>query len=170
MALTDDLFHLATPEALVLDGANGVSGQPRRDFPDAAPATALALTVAVLAAVVLRSRWGRSLLPGALLLTALPGAWCVLVTRADAPPARGALAATVSSSLAEVQASAPWPHGAVRVAHEDDDVLFPLGRYALPSRPEVAAPAVTLELRGASLGVRCAPAPRPGHVVCGAAP
>lgn len=169
MAPPADSFALARAEAILLDGANSVSGQPRAGFPGAV-ASSLAAVVAVV--VVLwwlrgqrRGRW----LAGLALAAALPGAWCVLVSRADAPLARPAMARRVETALATLEAVAPWPGTPVAIVHEDDDVLFPLGRYAWPARPAVTS-AVRVELRGGSLDVQCAPDVVRGTVVCGGAP
>jgi hypothetical protein len=55
------------------------------------------------------------------------------------------------------------------VVREDDDVLFPVGRYVLPSRPPVDA-GVLLELRGPSLVTACRTDEGNGHRVCGSGP
>lgn len=156
----DDSFPLASPEAIVLDGANGVGGAPRRGFPDAGLTSAISVA-AVVAAVFLLRR-SQKALAIALLLAAVPGALCVLLLRADAPLSRPALAREVSEAIQRVKARAPWP-GVVEVTHEDDDVLFPIGRYAVPSRPPAAPGALQLELRGDGLDVTCVGSPT---VVC----
>ena len=59
-----------------------------------------------------------------------------------------------------------WPEP-VAVVRDDDDVLFPLGRYAIPTRTALDAGVHTIELRGTRLSVTCrgyAP------IICGDAP
>lgn len=109
------------------------------------------------------------LLAGLLTLGALPGLWQVLTQRADAPPSRGELAGEVREAVAAVQAEVGWPRTRARVVREDDDVLFPVGRYALPSRPPLDA-GVLLELRGPSLRAACRTEEATGHRVCGSGP
>ncbi len=162
MAAPDDSFPLAKPEAVVLDGANGVSGAPRKGFPDAALSSALAIGALVAALLLLRR--ARPAVAVALLLAAVPGAICVLALRADAPLRRPALARSVEQAVDRVRAAAPWPGATVDVVAEDDDVVFPIGRYAVPARPPAPAGAVQLELRGDGLDVTCAA--DAGHTVC----
>lgn len=150
---------------MLLDGANSVSGQSRAAFPAAPLSTALAL-VAFAAALVLLRRGRRRAVALVLLAALAPGAVWVLALRADAPHRRGELARSVASAVARVQRAAPWPGAPVEVAHEDDDVLFPIGRYALPSRPPAPA-AGQLELRGTSLSFDCV-AGAGRTTVCGA--
>lgn len=128
---------------------------------------ALALALGVLR-TRLHTRRG-PLLAGLLLLGALPGLWQVLTQRADAPASRGALAGEVREAVAAVQAEVGWPATRARVVREDDDVLFPVGRYALPSRPPLDA-GVQLELRGPSLQAACFTEAATGHRVCGSGP
>jgi hypothetical protein len=168
LAAPDDTFALARAESILLDGANSVSGQPRQGFPGASLSSGVAVVMLVAALVLLRRRRPRWLLAVLLLAAAVPGAVCVLTLRGDAPHRRGALAATLTTTLARVEQAAPWPGPPVQVVHEDDDVLFPLGRYALPARPPPSTPATQLELRGGVLDVACATAGE--RVVCGAAP
>jgi hypothetical protein len=122
---------------------------------------------ALLTLALLRKR--ARLVLGVLVVSALPGLAWVALLRADAPAERGSLARDITATLSELQRQAPWPHGSVQVVREDDDVLFPLGRYALPSRLERPA-TVQLELRGAQLGPHCAVDPLTHHLVCGAGP
>ncbi|MBL8955155.1 MAG: hypothetical protein JNK82_30540 [Myxococcaceae bacterium] len=157
-------FPLGSPEAIVLDGANGVGGAPRRGFPDAGLSSALAIAALAVAVVLLRR--SRPAVAVALLLAAVPGAICVLVLRADAPLKRPALAREVSEAIEDVHTAAPWPETAVAVVAEDDDVLFPVGRYAIPARPPPAAGAVRLELRGDGLDVECTTDAGTAVVVC----
>lgn len=163
-------FALARAEAILLDGANSVSGQPRAGFPSAVTSSAVAVVTVLVVFAWLRDRRPRWLLAATAILAALPGAWCVVALRADAPLARPAMAARVETTLATLEAVAPWPGAPVAIVHEDDDVLFPLGRYAWPTRPAVTAPSTRLELRGGSLDVQCAPDQVRGTVVCGGAP
>lgn len=169
MAPPADSFALARAEAILLDGANSVSGQPRAQFPAAVVSSAIALAALVLVLAWLRGRRPGWVLAGVAVAAALPGAWCVLALRGDAPLTRPAMAAKVETALATLEAVAPWPGTPVAIVHEDDDVLFPLGRYAWPARPAVTS-AVRVELRGGSLDVQCAPDAVRGAVVCGGAP
>jgi hypothetical protein len=154
VATTNDPFALDSAERIVLDGANGINGAPRQHFPDGGLFSLVSVVVVVLTVGALKRRFA-SLVPLLLALAALPGLVGLLVLRADAPASRGALAARVSQTLGQLEAQAPWPQTPVHVGYEDDDVLFPLGRYAWPSRPEGASGAVELELRGDSLDVVC---------------
>jgi hypothetical protein len=163
---SNDPFALATGEAIVLDGPNGVSGAPRQHFPDAAWSGGLGALALVMALLAARGRRGRLLLAGCLGLAALPGLYAVLVLRGDAPAQRGRLATTLTTALAQLQPHTGWPSLPATVTREDDDVLFPLLRYAMPTRP--AGGATTLEVRGGSLEARCEPVD--GGVVCGAGP
>jgi len=63
-----------------------------------------------------------------------------------------------------------WPRTSAQVVREDDDVLFPVGRYALPSRPPLGDAGVHLELRGPSLAPDCRTDEASGHRVCGSGP
>ncbi len=154
----------------MLDGANGVTSAPRHGFPDAGGAVALGLA-AVVALVVARwagprARWG---VVAAVIAACVPGALQVLVWRADAPANRSALTAHIVGTLGEIDQRVHWPTTPVHVAVEDDDVLFPLGRYAVPTRRSSAGPGVLeLELRGAVLQAHCVE--RDARVVCGATP
>jgi hypothetical protein len=165
----DEGAPLCTAESVLLDGANSATGAPRAHFPSAPLALGLS-AVAVVAAVVLLRRQAFKALSAALVLAAVPGALAVLGWRADAPLRRPALAAAVREELELLKRSAPWPDGGVVVLREDDDVLFPLARYAMPSRPVPAAPAVQLELRGAVLRSACVDDAASGHRVCGVGP
>ncbi|MBK7864890.1 MAG: hypothetical protein IPJ65_41095 [Archangiaceae bacterium] len=162
-----DALVLGTPESIVLDGANAVMGDPRAHFPRAGLSLGLSAAMLVLGVLFLRRRprWLALLLAASM----LPGLWQVVAVRADAVPHRGELARAVRRTLDDVQAKAPWP-GPVRVVREDDDVLFPLVRYAVPTRPPVSGPAVELEVRAGPLGAPCGLDPVSGHLVCGAGP
>lgn len=152
---------LVTSESILIDGANGVTSAPRAHFPHAGIFIAIALVVAVIFRVVKRPR----ILFALLAAGALPGAVHVLVLRGDAPLRRGGMAEAVRVTLRDLQNRVPWPGSKVSVVREDDDVLFPLGRYALPSRN--TGP-VELELRSGVLGQVCrAEAQR---VICGGGP
>lgn len=166
MPLLDDSLTLSTPEAIVLDGANGVLAEPRQHFPHATLFSVVAL--GALAGALLWQRRGarRSALAALLLAAAVPGAVGVLVLRGDAPARRDELADEVEAAVEEIEARAPWP-GPVAVVRETDDVRFPLGRYALPTRARPATPAVELELVGSKLDTDCEPNPATRHVVCG---
>ena len=113
-----------------------------------------------------RLRARRSVLAVLLLAAAVPGAIGVLVWRGDAPARRDELAEEVQEAVEEIETRAPWP-GPVAVVRETDDVRFPLGRYALPTRSTPATPSVELELVGGKLATDCAPDPATQHIVCG---
>lgn len=161
---------LHTSESILLDGANSVSGAPRANFPHASVSSGAALLAALVTFAVLRRN--ARLVLAVLIAAALPGWYWVTVVRADAPATRAQLGVDITSTLTDLQQQAPWPKVSVQVVREDDDVLFPLGRYALPSRvtPEVGQPAIQLELRGAELGHRCTFDSATHHLVCGAGP
>jgi hypothetical protein len=146
---------LTTPESVVLDGANGVSLEPRQHFPQGPLSLAFGALTLVVVLLVFRLKRSRGAVAGLLLGTALPGLWLVVATRADAPLRRVAMTAPLRSSLAEVMSKVPWPRTPVTVLAEEDDVLFPLVRYALPTRPRLDAGALELEVRGHSLPLRC---------------
>ena len=159
-----DRTSLTTAEAVVLDGANGVTGAPRAHFPWAVWSVPLALALVVLSRLAL-TRGKRWWLPALLCVAALPGLWEVLLVRADAPMKRFDMAEVVRNTLAEMQRLAPWPDAGP--GREDDDVLFPLARYAIPGR-KAPSPAVILDTRGGKLGQGCQVDGT--HVVCGAGP
>lgn len=155
---------LTTPESILLDGGNGVSAASRAHFPDAALYFGLALVVLVVARALPRRPW---VALGLLVLGAVPGLVHVLAFRADAPLARPAFAGLIRQRVDELKARAPWP-GQVQVVREEDDVFFPLGRYALPSRPVVDG-GVLLELGSGPLdGPPCRE--RAGRISCGVVP
>jgi hypothetical protein len=167
VASSNETFPLGTAEAIVLDGANSLGGAPRQHFPSAQSSAVVAVVAALVALAFLKRRPAVVLL--VLLVAAIPGLVSLLVLRADAPTRRGGLATVIEARVTELKARARWPSGAVRVVREEDDVWFPLGRYALPGRPTPLGPAVELELVGASLGEGCRDDATSGHVVCGAA-
>ncbi len=150
----------------MVDGANGVSGAPRQHFPDAGLSAATALVAFAVALVALRRGSGRRVLAVVLALSALPGLFTVVARRADAPATRGAVATQVRSTLSELVAVGGWPAHPAQVTREDDDVLHPLLRYALPSRPPGGA--LQLEVRGSKLGAGCTRTA--DTAVCGAGP
>lgn len=158
---------LSTAESIVLDGANGVTRAPHEHFPSAGLSGGLFLIAALVTAVLLR-RGPRWPLGALLALAAVPGLIHVLVLRADAPASRGAMADTISRTLGELRARAPWPQSRVVIAREDDDVLFPLTRYAVPGRLAPTGPAIELETRGSLLGQPCRT--EGARVICGAGP
>ncbi|MBX7097415.1 MAG: hypothetical protein K1X89_06875 [Myxococcaceae bacterium] len=162
-----DALVLGTPEAIVLDGANAVMSDPRAHFPRAQLSLGLAGVALVVGLLFLRRR--PRALALLLALSAIPGLVQVLSARADAPGRRAELAGAIHVTLDDLQAKAPWP-GPVRVVHEEDDVLFPLVRYAVPTRPPIEGPAVELEAYAGPLGAGCAIDGVSGHVVCGAKP
>ncbi|MBL8936810.1 MAG: hypothetical protein JNM69_19780 [Archangium sp.] len=167
MADHDDRFPLSTPEAIVLDGANSVSGAPRAHFPEAAFSLSLAAVALLVTVVAVRTKRAALVVPVVLGLAALPGLFALVVQRADAPMNRAALTALVKVGVNDLKAQAAWPQAAVQVVRDDDDVLFPLARYAWPSRPTVDG-GVALELRGSALITACHHEAMGGHVVCGA--
>jgi hypothetical protein len=154
LAPSNDTFALASNESIVIDGANSVSGAPGHQFAHAGLSLGAALLALVFAVFVLRRAWVSRLLATCLALAALPGLVCVLVLRADAPTRRPALARAVTSTLEVLAPHTRWPANPVTVSGEDDGVLFPLLRYALPSRPSRSEE--QLEVHGSSLDLRCA--------------
>ncbi len=135
----------------MIDGANGVSRASRESFPLAG--WSLAVTaVAIVAFLGLRRRWGRLALGGLLLVGGVAGSIQVLALRADAPLARPGAARPVAESVEALRAAVPWP-SPIEVRHEDDDVTFPLGRYAVPTRARSAP--LGLEVRGTKLPLDC---------------
>lgn len=153
----------------MLDGANSVTGAPRKHFPEAAPGLGLSAVALVVTVVVLRTRWARVALPALMLLAAVPGAVEVLGRRADAPGRRASLATLVRVGLSDLEQVASWPATPVKVVRDDDDVLFPLARYAWPSRPAVDG-GVEVELRGSALTTACRRDALTGRTVCGVGP
>lgn len=161
---TDDCT-LVSPEAIVIDGANGVTQAPRQHFPDAMVEGGVAV-FAVLVALVLR-RFAARAVPLVLVALAVPGFLHVFVWRGDAPGKRGELSREVSETMVEFARVAPWPAARVNVVYEEDDVLFPLLRYARPTR-EAADGGVALEVIGTNLQMTCVE--KPGRIVCGDTP
>ncbi len=144
----------------MLDGANAVTGAPRAHFPDALLSGGIA-AIAFIAALFLwrkRPAWIWALLA----MAALPGLWVVVAVRADGPVQRLALASTIEGTLSELQSHTPN----ARIVREDDDVLFPLTRYAAPTRHGRTGP--ELEVRGSALKAQCRE--ELGRVICGAGP
>lgn len=154
MAPSNDPFALASNESIIIDGANSVSGAPGHQFPHAQLSLGAALLALVFTVLVLRRGRLTRFLAACLALATLPGLACVLVLRADAPTRRPALARAVTSTLDVLGPYTGWPANPSTVSREDDGVLFPLLRYALPSRP--AGGVEQLEVRGGSLDLRCA--------------
>lgn len=150
---SDDPSAITSRELVVLDGANGVTQAPRLRFPDAAPGLMVALGALLFGAWLLRMKPALAprALPLLLGLAAIPGLMGVLAVRADAPLKRQALAQTIETTIREIEIAAPWPE-AVNVVHEDDDVLFPLARYAIPTRTKHG---IELEVRGSKLEATC---------------
>lgn len=144
---------LSTTEALVIDGANGVTRASRESF----PASGWAVFGAVAAALVLvavrrwRARWTRFALGVVLLVSASPGLVEVLGRRADAPASRWHAAEPIAASLEAVRAAVPWP-APIDVRHEADGVSFPFSRYAAPTR---ASGGRAVEVRGEALPLTC---------------
>lgn len=146
---------LSTTEALVIDGANGVTRAPRLGFPDAGWQLALGVVVLLAALVVGRTRLGsrRAVLAAVLLAGAGLGLVHVAVLRADAPLARWQAASPIVDSMESLARVTPWP-APIAFSREDDDVTFPLTRYAAPTRA-AGTPAVTLDVRGTTFPVTC---------------
>lgn len=163
--MTDvDAATLDSAESIIIDGANGVTHAPRQHFPDMGWSWVF-FALAIIATLS-RRRNARWLLPAMLLAATGPGLLQVLVLRADAPLRRGALAKQVEGTLTEIERVAKWPKP-VHVGRDDDDVLFPLGRYAVPTRTESGPGVQELELRGTVLSARCR-GEQPA--ICGEAP
>lgn len=129
MADSEVTTTLSTGQSILIDGANGVTSAPRGHFPYGGVWIGVAIFVALIVRVVKRPL----VLLALLFAGALPGFLHVLVLRADAPLKRGGLAASIKATLDDVQHHVPWPQSQVSVVREDDS-LFPVGRYALPSR------------------------------------
>lgn len=151
---------LATTESILIDGANGVTSAPRAHFPEAE----VWLVVAVVVAVIVRFVKRPAVVATLLALGAIPGLVHVFALRADAPLKRRASAEAISSTLGSMQERVPWPRSQVSVVREDD-VLFPLARYALPSR---GTGPLELDLRDGPLGPVCRGEGQ--RVICGAGP
>lgn len=154
---------LATTEALVIDGTNGVTRASREGFPEAPLSLGLAGAALVLTVFVVRRapKW----LPLILFAPAAFGLGHVFVARGDAPAHRRQIAAPIAKSLEALQTAAPWPIVPISIVREDDDVTFPLSRYAVPTRPPVDG-GVQLSVQGASLPLGC----QPSGAVVGCAP
>ena len=149
-----DQASLETAEAIVLDGANGVTGAPRAQFPHGPEMFGVAIVVAWGLWALQRRRLGR----GAaivMILAAVPGLFQVLHTRADSPSRRSEMAAAIQVTLSDLQTRVPWPKVRPRIVREEDDVLFPLGRYALPERLSTKLGPEELELLHGPLGKPC---------------
>lgn len=162
--MADTSSALSTTEAVLLDGANGVTNAPRQHFPHGMWFVVAALVIAVVVRVVKRPAVVAVLLG----LAAVPGFVHVLALRADAPLRRGGSVEPIARTLSELHAAAPWPATPVKVTREDDE-LFPLGRYAFPNRVEVVGTPLEVELRGGPIGAQPC---RQEHVriTCGSAP
>ncbi|MCA2977911.1 MAG: hypothetical protein INH41_29995 [Myxococcaceae bacterium] len=160
---------LSTPESILIDGANGVTGAPRARFPEAGASAGLALGALVLMAALLRARAPRWCVALLLALAAVPGLWAVAVERADAPARRTDLAARVREGLVDLARLGPGPVATQLEVDDDGDVLFPLGRYVWPARPPGVdgGARVTVELRGASLRTACEAAAPGAPTRCG---
>lgn len=143
---------LATTEALVIDGANGVTRASREGFPEATLSLGLFGAALIIAIVLVRRapKW----LPVILFAPAALGLFHVFVARGDAPASRGATAAPIKSSIEAIQAAAPWPIVPITVVRDEDDVTFPLSRYAVPVRPPSTI-GVQLGVMGSALPLRC---------------
>jgi hypothetical protein len=152
-----------TTEQLVIDGTNGVTRASREGFPEATWSLIAFVAAALVAAILVRRapKW----LPLLLFVPAAFGLFHVFIARGDAPLHRGATATQVSVSLDVLRERAPWPVQSVELVREDDDVTFPLSRYAVPARPPPSPGAVKLEVRGAQLPLHCRD--EGARVICG---
>lgn len=150
--------------SILIDGANGVTTAPRAHFPQASWWLVVAVIVAVVTRVVKRP----AVVAALLVVAAVPGFVHVLALRADAPLQRPAMTEAIGVTLRDLQQRVPWPAQQVKVVREEDDVLFPLGRYALPSRPEVSGAALELELGAGPFGQVCRQQEQ--RVTCGVVP
>ncbi len=163
---TGERKTLDTAESIVIDGANGVTPAPRLGFPDAGVCLGLAVLVAVATLALRRRPFAKWVLPALLLLAAVPGMVHVVGLRADAPLERPVLAAKIEHTLDALQHAAPWPRP-VHVAREEDDVLYPFVRYAVPSRSESAPGVIELEVAGEHVPAECRVEAPSGRVFCG---
>ena len=161
MADSEATSALATSESILIDGANGVTSAPRAHFPQAGAWLAAAIIVAVVVRLVKRPVVAVALLA----IGSLPGLVHVLALRADSPIRRGALTDSIRVTLGDLQRRVPWPQSQVTVVREEDDVLFPLGRYALPSR--TGGP-LELVIGAGPLGQVCRQESQ--RVICGGTP
>jgi hypothetical protein len=148
---------LSTTEALVIHGANGVTRAAREGFPDAGWQGGVGLAALVLGLIVLRARgaWRRPAVTLALVAGGFAGLIQVALVRADAPVSRWMTVVPIRQSLETLAHLAPWP-SPVAFIREEDDVTFPLTRYAVPTRRPGPA-AVTLDVRGSALPITCTP-------------
>ncbi len=160
MSDIDSIPTLATSESILIDGANAVTSAPRAHFPHGGLWLSLALVVLVVVRLLKRP----ALTVVLLLLAAVPGFIHVLALRADALVQRRELTSSIATTLSSMQTQLPWPQRQVSVVREDD-LFFPLGRYALPSR--TVGP-VEVELRNGPLGSVCREEAQ--RVICGSAP
>ncbi len=160
MSDLDSIPTLATSESILVDGANAVTSAPRAHFPHGDLWLALAFVVLVVARMLKRP----ALTVVLLLLAAVPGFIHVVALRGDAPMQRGALTSSIATSLQSMQTQVPWPQPQVWVVREDD-LFFPLGRYALPNR--TVGP-IKVELRNGPLGQGCREEAQ--RVICGSSP
>lgn len=153
----------------MVDGANGVTNAPRQHFPQAPVFSFVALVGLLLSLLVLWRRRGAVLLGALAAAACVAGLWVVLAERADAPAQRPKTAQVVRRTLDDLQRRLRWPTRPVRVTREDNEVLFPLVRYALPSRPPPSSTAIELETFAQGLGSPCR-SPTQNRVVCDGAP
>jgi hypothetical protein len=160
---------LVTPETVLIDGPNGITGAARAGFPDATWTVGLGVVVLLLVAGLMRTRAPRLVVALGMVLAAAPGLWTLMALRADAPHRRAGVAAVVTSGLADLRRLTPGPVGGVTVVRDDADVLFPLARYQWPARPPIDG-GVRVELRGSSLTSACHVPLRGDVVVCGVGP
>ncbi len=146
---------LTTTESLLIHGANGVAGRSSAHFTwVAAGLLALLLSTRLISMTRLSNRIRCSALGLTLVFAAIPGLVHVLWLRGDAPLLRPHTAQTIHSTLDALQRLAPWPEP-IAVTHEDDDVMFPLARYAVPTRSPAHGDARQLETYGATLLQGC---------------
>jgi hypothetical protein len=166
--LPDDPRCLATTDALVIDGANGICLDRRIGSAEAGSTSAAALLAAsVLAALVLlrleaRTRTRAALAVGS--LAALPG-WYALATRADAPQTVGRTSAEIAA-LHDALRDHAQRHGCARVRDHACVACEPIARLALSGL--ACERAAEIDLREGALGGRCVA--QEDALFCGASP
>lgn len=161
---------LATGEALLVDGANGVCRDLRLDAPSGHVGHLAALVLAALivagwlSASRVATRARRAVVVAIGVLAAIPGAHALLVLRADRPTER-AETARASTALHDRIRDFAQRNGCARVEIEGCPECMPAARLALAGL-RCDAP-VRVELREGALDARCDE--RAGTLVCGRA-
>ena len=146
---------LVTPDAVVIDGANGVCAEARLGARSLAPhavAVHLALIAAVVVALLGRARWRAGavvLCAGAALGAAAPGWRALFAQRADARAG-----APVRALLDQLAAFSREHGGCVRVARNECVACEAMVHYAHPARARCRERA-SIELGADALGARC---------------